>query len=1035
MFGIEFAFEHPWYPIFGVAIVVALWALSYQGLSGLGRFRRVLALVVRSVIVLLLIMALANLHLRRKSDRLTVIYLLDQSASIPLEQREAMVSYVVREVKEHRNDARGDRAAVIVFGRDANIEVAPIEDTLPIVDQLEGTAELRTDATNLAAALNMAQATFPEDSSRRIVIVSDGNENLGDAQPIARKLARDGVGIDVVPARISVPNDIVVERVRLPGDIRKGQPFEASVVLNNLKPDTGQPTDAIAGRLKLIRRRGAQEEVLSTPDITLSPGKSVYRFEHKIDEPDFYEYQVEFVANNQTDDAITQNNRATGFTHVQGEGHVLLIENSESRDANGSGHFQHLVDRLRANNITVTVQFTDELFTSLADLQRYDAVILADVPRSSGSDADNIRNFSDDQLSMLLHNTREMGCGLVMLGGPNTFGAGAWTNTDLEKAMPVNFQIENAKVEIAGALAMVMHASELAQGNHWQKVVAREALRALGPQDMCGVVDWDDMLGKEEWLWARPKGMLKVGGNRDRMIAMLDQMTPGDMPDFEPSLKMALAAFNTLPPGTAKHMIIISDGDPSPPRGTTVMGFKKADVKVSTVAIGTHGTLGNAELERIATVTGGKYYVVRDPNALPRIYQKEARKVARPLIVERDLQPQLVARHEILEGIEELPPIRGFVMTAVKESGLVEIPIISPFPVDSKNATILATWNYGLGRSVAFTSDAGYRWATSWTGWEQYDKFFSQLVRWSMRPTGDTGNFSIATTHEDGKVRVVVDALDKDDQFLNFLNFTASVVDPTMETSAVELRQSAPGRYITEFDADKSGSYFLTLSPGAGKTPIRVGVNVPYSPEFRDTETNFGLLRTLASLEPEGGEQGELIDGELRAAELPKLLATDTFRRNLAPAISINYVWPWLALIAGCLWVGDVFVRRVAINFAPVWIFFGTLYARLRRRDTNPAADARLEQLRKKKTQVSTDIDRQKSATRFEQEAESSQSLDTLSQGGAAGVRPESRPTGPKQATPEAEQEDYTARLLRAKQQARKKSGGPPNQGDSPPGK
>ncbi len=135
---------------------------------------------------------------------------------------------------------------------------------------------------------------------------------------------------------------------------------------------------------------------------------------------------------------------------------------------------------------------------------------------------------------MLVRNTQNMGSGLVMLGGPNSFGAGGWTNTPLEEAMPVDFQIKNAKVAPVGALAMLMHASELAEGNHWQKVVAREALKALGNQDYCGVLHWGTMA--DEWLW---RGMLKVGPNRSQMLARLDRMTPGDMPDFESSLKLA----------------------------------------------------------------------------------------------------------------------------------------------------------------------------------------------------------------------------------------------------------------------------------------------------------------------------------------------------------------------------------------------------------------------------------------------------------------------------------------------------------------
>ena len=266
--------------------------------------------------------------------------------------------------------------------------------------------------------------------------------------------------------------------------------------------------------------------------------------------------------------------------------------------------------------------------------------------------------------------------------------------------------------------------------------------------------------GSESWLWNPPEGLMRVGGNRQKMIGRMSRMTPGDMPEFDPSMKMAAAAFSNLQEAAVKHMIIISDGDPSPPTGNTLGLFRKLKAKISTVAVGAHGTVGHRTLQRIATATGGKYYVAKNPNALPRIFQREARRVARPLIYERTVTPHIVSRHEMLRGIDDtVPPTRGFVMTTIKENPLVDVQLIAPQLPDRRNATIMASWQFGLGRSVAFTTDAGKRWATQWTGWEQYDKLFSQMIRWASRPSGDTGDFTIATTVKDGRVQVIVTAL------------------------------------------------------------------------------------------------------------------------------------------------------------------------------------------------------------------------------------------------------------------------------------
>jgi uncharacterized membrane protein len=877
---------------------------------------------------------------------------------------------------------------------------------------------LRADATNLAAALKMAHATFPEDSANRIVVVTDGNENLGDARAVARSLADQGIGIDVVPVLLGRRGEVLVEKVALPTDIRRGQPIEARVVLDNLTVPTASHDGTVRGKLRLIRQMGQQEQLLNpdSQDVELRPGKNVFSFQHTIDEVAAYRYHAVFVPDDPEDDLMPQNNLASAFTHVRGRGSVLLIEDAQNR-----GEFDHLVNRLRANNIEITVQSSDELFTSPAELLAYDSVILANVPRSTGGDADSVSSFSDEQIRMLVRNTEQFGCGLVMLGGQNSFGAGGWANTELEKAMPVDFQIRNQKIRAVGALAMVMHASEIPQGNHWQKVIAREAITPLGPMDYCGIVHWG--MGGEQWLWGGAQGLVRVGDQRQKMMARVDRMTPGDMPAFEPSMRMALAAFNRVPDASVKHMIIISDGDPAPPGFGLLAAFRTAGVKISTVAVGSHGPAGHTTLQTIATATGGQYYVVNNPKALPRIFQIEARRVARPLVKDlNDVPPVIDYPHEILQGIDApLPPLKGFVMTTVKENPLVEVALISPDPPAPDSSTVLAAWNYGLGRSVAFTTDAGSRWAQAWTEWVNYDKFFSQMVRWSMRPAQDEGKYTLATDIRDGKVRVVVTALDKDDQFQNFLNMASTVVDPELDDFEVGIRQIAPGRYLGEFEADKAGSYFVTISPGPGKAPILAGVNVPYSAEFREFQTNVPLLETLAAMTPQGGQSGQIAPVGLERDQFDALLNLDTFRDGLRRAITRRDVWPIVLVIVAAVFWGDVFIRRVTVHFYWIAPAFRWLVNRVLRRPSEQVVDQRLERLRSRKAAVVEQIDERRAAARFEpqeDERASSPDLDELL-GQVEGPAPQPPPRASQETTVSADQESsYTARLLQAKKKA-----------------
>ena len=994
-------FEHPaWLAL--LVILPAIWVLSFRSLSALGGVRRIVAILLRTAVLALIIAALAEVQLVRTSDRLTVIYLLDRSLSISPESEQLALNYVNAAIAEHRSKHPDDEAGLIVFGRDAAMELPPLDEQqqAPVVESI-----VDREYTNLTAGLKLAQASFPHDTAKRVVIVTDGNENLGDALSQAQRMMDDGIGVDVVPIRSRSGGEVAVEKVAIPTDVRRGQPFDVRVVLNNMG-EPGAKREAVKGRLRITRRAGPNETVLADNPITLEPGKRVLRIREQIDMPEFYSYDAQFVPDRPVDDTMPQNNRATTFAHVRGTGQVLLIEDFESR-----GEYNFLAERLRAANLEVQIRPSgpNPPFADLSELQPFDTVLLANVPRE---------HFSDEQIEMLVRNTQNLGAGLVMLGGSNSFGAGGWTSTPMEAAMPLDFQIKSAKVAPVGALAMLMHASEMAEGNYWQKVIGQEAIKALGGHDYCGVLHWD---GNDQWLWDNTgTGMVRVGPNRRKMLAIIDRMNPGDMPDFTGTMKKALTSLKGLN-AAVKHMIIISDGDPGGPPKSLLQQFVAANIKVTTVGVGTHGPPTARNLQNIATATGGKFYNVTNPKMLPKIYQKEARRVSRPLVYERaeGFRPVVKFPHEMLQGIsQQLPPITGYVLTTVKQNPLVEVSVLSPQPAGQANNAILASWTYGLGKTVAFTTDAGKRWAADWPTWENYDKFFGQMVRWSMRPVQDMGKFTVSTDFEDGKIKVVVTALDKNDEFMNFLNLGGTVVGPSMKPTSLQVEQTAPGRYVGEMEATEKGNYFVLLTPGPGRSPIRVGVNVPYSDEFRQRQTNEGLLRAVAALSPRDGHPGKVIEapGSARgSAIVPALLQTNTFRHDLRAAVSSQDVWHLLVLAASCILFADVFVRRVSVDVTWIGPLAVRAWHRLRGHAAPVAQEVTIDRLRSRKAEVTEQLEQRKAALRFEPTSDLPPSASPLE----GEIRPVDRPPTPKEAkelTPEAEGDSYTSRLLKAKQ-------------------
>jgi hypothetical protein len=359
----------------------------------------------------------------------------------------------------------------------------------------------------------------------------------------------------------------------------------------------------------------------------------------------------------------------------------------------------------------------------------------------------------------------------------------------------------------------------------------------------------------------------------------------------------------------------------------------------------------------------------------------------------------------------------------------VEVVLRSPSPSTAENATVLAAWNYGLGKTAVLTTDAGRRWATSWTNWDGYDRFFSQLVRWSMRPSGDTGKFSVATDVQGTKTRVVITAIDQDDEYLNYQTITGSVLGPNMESIPLAIDQTAPGRYVGEFESAKAGSYLIRILPGAGEGMIRTGVNVGYSDEFRDQETNLPLLESLAGLTAKDGEPGKLLEPlpdvppNVENPSFDAQLAVDPFRRDMPLAISSQDIWPWLVMIASCLFLADVFVRRVQVSLewlGPLWQRFAEVVLR---RERQAAPVETISRLRSRKAEVDQALESRRAAARFEPDpnvpvdAAPIEATEAKTQAAGRAEQPSPQQLGADQPA----EDSYTTRLLKAKKQVWKK--------------
>lgn len=1019
----------PWWLILIPLVLPPLVWAGLKSLSGLGKVRRWGAIGLRAAVVCLIVLALAEVRAARRADRLTTIFLIDASQSVPQELKRAALDYVAESSKKRRPE---DLSGVIVFGKTPRVETPPGPTELNLLG-VESTID--PENTDVAAALKLALATFPEDTARRIVVLSDGNENRGNLMEQAAAARSLGVQVDVVPIEYVYDHEVLVEKLAVPPDVKQGETIDVNVVIR-----AGEPTRGAIQVFQKTDDRTAPAAGNEKPfPVELQRGVNVFTLKQKITKPNFYTFSAEFIpersaaARSRSGASVDRaaNNTATGFTHARGRARILLIEGT-------GGEHAELVKALREKEIEVNVLLApridgsggvggDPLPIDPAQLQPYDAVVLANVPKEA---------FTESQHQLLASNVHDMGIGLLMVGGRDGFGAGGWMNTPVEKALPVDMQIKAVKVQGIGAMVLIMHASEIPEGNHWQKVVAKAAIDALSSYDHAGMLHWD---GQEAWLFTiRP-----IGGGRNSMLRAIDRMTPGDMPDFDPSLLMSLNGLNQVQDAMSKHIVVISDGDPTPPTSAVIKRLVESKVTVTAVLTAAHGNdpQSTRTMRDLARLTKGRFYNVTNPQSLPQIYQKEARSISRPLIFEQETpwRPKLnpPVTEPILGLPDEFPPVNGLVLTSLKENELVEAPLTSPLPTGQVNP-LLAHWTYGLGRSAAFTSDAGRRWAKTWPDWTGYTAFWSQVVRWVMRPA-DRGDLSLSLRREDGRIKIVVDALDKESRFLNFLSIQGNVVDPDLKSTPIELVQKAPGRYEAAVEgAEARGNYFVNLGyRGADgvRGVVSSGISVPYSDEYRETRSNPAVLETLASLT--GGRAAvwkRTPDGRLDLAR--SVEDSDHYRRDagLVAPRTLAPLWPQLLWAACCLFLLDAAVRRIAPDLHRMRRAAADRWRAFRGREPASVGEY-MEKLRSRKAEVAEELDRSKSRIRSPESPSPEPRRETRP--GSAVAEPLSserepkerepkeaapgaaEPPGRKGLAPDAEPsqaESYADRLLRAKQ-------------------
>ncbi len=737
--------------------------------------------------------------------------------------------------------------------------------------------------------------------------------------------ASQGVQIDVMPLRYDVQNEVLLERFVAPSWRRENEPFTIDVILRstNVLPTTGSLTVYHQGEPMDLDPTTPQTDPRRT--VTLKNGLNVERVKvPALGSAGVHQFRATFDAAgvsaavggapaaaargaegataSTSGDTNSDNNAATAFTFVQGKGQVLYVDNAvDVGGARGPGDL--LAAALKEEGITLKPITLDQFPSNLVEMQSYDAVILSNVPAGAGG-------LSDQQDKMISSYVRDMGGGLLVIGGPDTLGAGGWQGRELEKILPVDMDIPAQRQVGKGALVLIMHSCEMPQGNYWGEQCALKASQTLSEKDEIGVISYGWNGGRSGWDFP-----LAERGDGSKVEAAIKNMKLGDMPDFNDSMAVALKGINgqgglIRSNARHKHVIIISDGDPGAPSAQLVADYKAAKVTVSTVTVYPHvgGAMMNKMLpptmEQIAKDLGGKSYgpLNNNPNQLPQIFIKEATIVRRSLIHEEKagIPVQLLdPSDDVVKGFADFPPVYGMVLTSRKNDPKVQMPLSA----GKNNDPILAHWQVGLGKSAVFTSDAHNKWGPAWVGWPGYSKIWAQVVRKVSRPPMSS-DFDVQTAQVNDRGKISVEALNKEGGTENFLSISGTVVGPDMKERKVRLVQTGPGQYEADFDTKEPGNYVVALNYRGrdNKSGILLGgLATTISPELRDLKSNEARLREVA----------DRTNGRLLEPWAPPgggLFTREGLRQTASPLP----IWDVLLPVLLALIIVDVAIRRIA---------------------------------------------------------------------------------------------------------------------------
>lgn len=840
------------------------------------------ALALRLLVVALIVVAVANPTSSSEIETSgPIVLLVDQSDSLTPEGQASLRNEAERlahTIEDHPGGQAGE-VAVLWFGANT---IAPGDwHTAAATDQPPDALREAVDpsASDLAGGLRaarqlLAASTADTGEAGHIVLLSDGMQTSGDALAEARLAAESGLIIDSWPLERAQTPELSITNLSAPDTLHAGEEYTVRIVIHN-NSDTAQAS----------LRLWDGSQLLGEEQVNLAAGDNSFTFRSQATRPGVIRLRAEVTGE---PDTFAANNYAAAAPVVAAPQRVLIVEGRDGIAADLSASLWNA-------GIESEVIAPARMPTRLSHLAQFDGMVLVDVPAQS---------FSLDQMTTVQEFVRSEGRGLVVTGGTNSFGLGAYKDTPLEQVLPVSMEAPPRPERSEVALLLIIDRSasmDTALGVSkfdMAKEAAILATETLRNEDTIGVLAFDT--GQQ---WSVPFQRISDGSGLKQIQDNIATIPTGGGTDIYNALSLGLGELRGQP-ASVRHVVLLTDGRSFTDDRVAYQQLAESalaqDITLSTIAIGFDSD--TELLEDLARWGGGRYYFADAPEDIPRLTLQESEIARSDPSVEGTFLAELVKPHPLLRDFApvDLPQLDGYVATTPKPAA--EIILHSP-----EDDPVLAAWQYGLGRAVAWTPSVADPWAAAWNGWPDYGRFWAQVVRYTL-PEADSGPLQIRLVPQSGGARLVADAVQDSGAPLDLADAVARVTLPDGTENTFELRQVGPGAYAQDLRLPGAGAYgvAVVLERNGEQYFTEAGYVQPVAREYMPVQAERDQLQGIPLLEQLAQMTGGQVLESSAVFQLPGQRNTDS-----PPAYDpFSRLWMWLLGAALLVWLLEIAVRR-----------------------------------------------------------------------------------------------------------------------------